>query len=85
MRQSCVTQAFLLQQTLPVKLNRRGFELTPSSKPGRFNLAEATAAGLSCVALDAEIHRGMIVTGETGYLYRTVREMLSHIGQIVDS
>lgn len=27
----------------------------------------------------------MIVPGETGYLYGTVREMLSHIGQLVDS
>ena len=49
------------------------------------HLAEAMAAGLPCVALDSEIHRGMIVPGETGYLYGTVREMLSHIGQLVDS
>ena len=49
------------------------------------HLAEAMAAGLPCVALDSEIHRAMIVHGETGFLYGTVREMLSHIGQLVDS
>ena len=49
------------------------------------HLAEAMAAGLPCVALDSETHRGMIVPGETGFLYGTVREMLSHIGQLVDS
>lgn len=49
------------------------------------HLAEAMASGLPCVALDSEAHRGMIVPGVTGYLYETVREMLTHIGQLVDS
>ena len=49
------------------------------------HLVEAMAAGIPCVALDTEIHRSMIVPGETGYLYRTAREMLERIGQLVDS
>lgn len=49
------------------------------------HLAEAMAAGLPCVALDTETHRGMVVNGETGYLYENVREMLERIGQLVDS
>ena len=49
------------------------------------HLAEAMAAGLPCVALDTENHRSVVVPGETGYLYANVREMLEHIGQLVDS
>lgn len=49
------------------------------------HLVEAMAAGLPCVALDTEVHRSVVVQGETGYLYANVREMLERIGQLVDS
>lgn len=48
-------------------------------------LAEAMAAGVPCVALDTEVHREMIVPGQTGYLYADLRELLERIGQLVDS
>lgn len=56
--------------------NERGFPI---------RLAEAMAAGLPCVALDTEVHRSIVIPGETGYLYASLREMLERIGQLVDS
>lgn len=48
-------------------------------------LAEAMAAGLPCVALDSEVHRSMIIDGQTGFLCADLQQLLLRVGQLVDS
>lgn len=48
-------------------------------------LVQAMAAGLPCVALDCELHRGVIVDGKTGFLCASEQEMVAKIASLVDN
>jgi glycosyltransferase involved in cell wall biosynthesis len=48
-------------------------------------LAEAMGAGLPCVALDTPAHRGLVEHGNTGYLCRSMTEVIDRIAQLADT
>lgn len=48
-------------------------------------LAEAMAVGLPCVALDCELHRGMITHGRTGLLFTDERDLTSTVMRLLES
>jgi len=49
-----------------------------------YGLAAGMALGLPCVALDTVEHRELVRHGETGYLWRTERDLMHHVAALID-